>query len=506
LPTRRPSTLKLLAVAVAAMQGTAARAGVLDDPNVGGVGFGGPTTGDLTAIYWNPAALGLMQGVQVLLGVSAQRTSFRVARAPIDPVTGAQGGSQAFAPVTGNNTHTPVSWPPGPGTFLGVGASVGNRFTLAIAVYTPLVQRAAFGAAADGSQPARFHAVDIDLRNVALVPALALRIGNDLRLGVAPGFLFSTARLVFDEDTGLSPSQPARCGAGPCPAESPAAAARYDVGSGLGLFQSSLSFTVGGGIHYRRGRLEVGLAFSSRPLGNQGGGVEIDANRTSVTPSQLQGPNALMCPPAIPSGCVSGHLRYDLPDIFTAGATWHATPRLAVTTVVRWLTYSRHDQINLRVVGPATGGLRTAGLPERIVLYRGFRDVIEGRVRVEREMATWLRLGAAVRADSGAVPAAHLSPAAVGGPTVEPALMAELRIGNWLRLTAGYALSVMPTVDTGTSVFDPTAARTCASPTVAGDLGDPSCMKQVAGTARPTAAGRYGLTQHTGTLTATFRF
>jgi hypothetical protein len=41
------SILVLLAAAPAA-------AGVLDDPNVGGVGFGGPTTGDLTAIYWNP--------------------------------------------------------------------------------------------------------------------------------------------------------------------------------------------------------------------------------------------------------------------------------------------------------------------------------------------------------------------------------------------------------------------------------------------------------------------
>ena len=39
-----------------------------------------------------------------------------------------------------------------------------------------------------------------------------------------------------------------------------------------------------------------------------------------------------------------------------------------------------------------------------------------------------------------------------------------------------------------------------------GDLTDPSCAKRVSGSARPTAAGRYGLTQHTATLTATFRF
>jgi long-subunit fatty acid transport protein len=469
---------------------------------VGGIGFGGPTTGDLTAIYWNPAALGLMQGGQAMLGVTAQRTSFSVRRAPVDNA-GAPGGHTSFLPVTGHSSHGPVSWPPGPGTFAAVGAAIGNRFTLALAVYTPSFQRVSYPITADGEQPTRYHAVEIDLRNVALVPALAFRVGNDLRFGVAPGFLFSTGRLVFDEDTTLS-APGRRCGAEPCRAESPQAAARYDVGSGLGVFDSSLAVTVAGGVHYRRGAIEAGIAVSSRPLGNDGGGVEVNADRTRVTPPPLAGPDAVACPPSQPNGCVSGHIRYDLPDIFTAGVTWHVTPRLAVTGILRWLTFSRHDQIGIRIVGPASGGLRTAGLPERIVLHRGFQDVIEGRVRVEHEVTPWLRLGAALRADTGAVAPTHLSPAAVGGPVLEPAGMAELRVGGWLRLTAGYAFTVMPSTDTGPSVFDPTAATACAM--AEGNLLDPHCVKRVAGAARPTAAGSYGLTQHTATLTATFRF
>src|SRR6185295_2588432 len=146
-------------------------------------------------------------------------------------------GPRSFAPVTGHNTHSPISWPPGPGTFVAVGAAIGNRFTLALAIYTPTHERASYPATADGDQPTRYHAVEVDLRNVALVPALAFRIGNDLRIGVAPGFLFSTARLVFDEDTALA--SPARlCSGIPCGTEDPRAAARYDVGSGLGVFDS----------------------------------------------------------------------------------------------------------------------------------------------------------------------------------------------------------------------------------------------------------------------------
>jgi long-subunit fatty acid transport protein len=484
---RRLSLLTLVLVAAPA------RAGVLDDPNVGGIGFGGPTTGDLTAIYWNPAALGLMSGGQAMLGVSAWRSSPSVARDPV--------GTRSYLPVSGHNNHSPVSWPPGPGTFAAVGAAVGNRFTLALAVYTPSFERASYHATADGEQPARYHAVDIDLRNVALVPALALRIGNDLRIGVAPGFLFSTARLVFDEDTGLASPM---CGANRCDPEDPRAAGRYDVGSGLGVFDSTLSYTVAGGLHYRRGNVEVGVSFSSRPLGNEGGGVEVNADRTTVTPPATSGSQAVVCPPDHPQGCVSGHIRYHLPDILTAGFTWHITPPLAITTIVRWLSFSQHDQIGIRVVGPANGSLRTAGLPERMVLYRGFHDVLEGRVRVEGDVSYRLRLGASLRADTGVVSPSRLSPAAVGGPTLEPAVMADVRVTGWLRLIAGYAFTWMPTTSTGTSVFDPDAASACDK--AMNDLNNPRCIERERGAARPTAAGRYGLTQHTATLTAMFRF
>jgi len=57
---------------------TPALAGPLDDPHVGSLGFSGPTTGDLTAVYWNPAALGLLQGNQFMFGASLRATQVTV--------------------------------------------------------------------------------------------------------------------------------------------------------------------------------------------------------------------------------------------------------------------------------------------------------------------------------------------------------------------------------------------------------------------------------------------
>jgi hypothetical protein len=306
---------------------------------------------------------------------------------------------------------------------------------------------------------------------------------------------------VFDEDTALAAgSGGLPCGGEPCRPENPAAAARYDVGSGLGTFDSTLSFTVAAGIHYRHGRFEAGLAVTSRPLGNEGGGVEVEASRTTVTAPPRLGE----APPCAPGSCVFGDIRYALPDIITGGVTWHFSPRMALTGIVRWLTFSQHEDITLRVVGAQTGGLRTNMLPERIVLYRGFHDVVEARVRAERNLGTWLRLGLAIRADNGSVSTAHLSPAAPGGPTVEPAVMAEVLVRSWLRITLGYAFSITPEQTTGASVFNPQAASGCAD--AQGDLTTVACTERLAGQARPTAAGTYSGTQHLGTVQVTARF
>ena len=49
-----------------------AKAAPLDEPWVGGLSFTGPTSANLGAVYWNPAALGLVRGFQLMVAGSGR--------------------------------------------------------------------------------------------------------------------------------------------------------------------------------------------------------------------------------------------------------------------------------------------------------------------------------------------------------------------------------------------------------------------------------------------------
>ncbi|HEY0711948.1 MAG TPA: outer membrane protein transport protein, partial [Polyangia bacterium] len=251
---RRPATFAALAAAVwfATAPSSLAHASPLDDAHIGGLGFGGPTNDDLSAIFWNPAALGLQGGTRGMVVLSGQRGSRRVSRDAIDPVTGQPGGTRAFAPVTGRSDRWPTTFPFGPGSFVASAQSVGNRVTFAAGVFTPFAIRLAYPQDPTAEQPARYHAVETDLSSVAIAPGLAVRLGGGLRVGVAPTFMLSRGSLIFDHDTG-SPSGSAGaarvCGDSPCGAENPAAAARYALVADTSLLDSNFSFTLGAGLH-----------------------------------------------------------------------------------------------------------------------------------------------------------------------------------------------------------------------------------------------------------------
>ena len=469
-----------------------ALAGPLDDPHVGGLGFSGPTTGDLTAVYWNPAALGMLQGNQFMFGASLRATRVTVDRAPIDPATGLPGGSRSFPSASGHGFEQPIAWPPGPAGFLAVGAGVARRFALAIATFTPFSQKLSFDVAAGGEQPTRYHLVSIDSRQLALVTGLAIQLSDSLQVGVAPGLLFSYGHLVYDEDTALG--GPSATGV-----ENPDAAARYDLAT---AGTQAPSYFVAGGIHFRRAAWEAGLAYTSAPLGS-GGTVKLAMERSQVTYPQTPTPTDL-CATLGHSPCVSGEMRYRLPDLFTAGVTWHATRHLDAVGIVRWVRYGSHDQIKIRVVGPSSDVLLGNTLPDQLTLYRGFQDSWDMRARLVHTPVPWFRWSGTLRMETSAVPEANVNAAAVDGLKIEPALATEFALGRHLRVAAGYALTWMFPVTVGTSTFNPAAAAACAQ--AGSDLSSPACQTRMAGQARPTAAGSYKMLRHTLALMTTVNF
>ncbi|HXI59288.1 MAG TPA: outer membrane protein transport protein [Polyangia bacterium] len=484
------------------------RAAPFDDPHVGGLTFSGPTSGTLGAVYWNPAALGLIRGNQLMIAGTVRAVRTTVHRAPINGATGAPGGDTSPGDASASDVIQPIQYPLGPGGFAGISTDLGgDRFTLAFATYEPYSETVHFPTSATGDEPTRYHRLSADFRNLALVPALSIRVSGDLHIGVAPGFLFSTGRLFFAERI------PGAAMGGA--AESPASDARYDINSGQGIGDAKFSVTLGGGLYYRRRNFEFGLAYSSRPFGGDIAGVQVAGTRTSVT---APGGAPVVCrpPPVDPeapgaaasqsTGCVFGSMAYRLPDTFIGGITWHLRHGLEITAIVRWMRFHAMERLDIRLTGTT---LEAAGLPQHIVLHQGFQDAWDTRLRVSYWLKERLHIGAVLRVETSAVDPSDVSPAAVDGLKFEPILLAEVNLGKHFSVGAGYGVTVMRDVNASPSRFDPQAAAACMTTTggkPAGDLANPGCIARNQGLARPTAEGTYGRFVQDFGLSMTARF
>jgi len=473
---------------------------------VGGIGFSGPTTGDVAAVYWNPAALSLIHDAQIQVTATFRRDRARIQRSAVDPQTGLPSAAGDPIPATvGNGDIAGSDWPPGPGAFMGFAIDVQNRFTLALAAYTPAFQRISF-AAEDGTAPSRYHAVDVDLRNFALVPALAFRVGERFSVGAAPGFLFPNGRLRFSRDAALSRGDRATfCGGGPCGAENPEAAVGYDLDGGRGPLNGSLAVTVAFGFLFQAESWSLGASYSSRPLGRPNGGVQLDLNNGTVTvPAGLSG--APPCPTGVnpdQGDCLSGELAYRLPDTFIVGGTWWFKPRWSLTGVLRYLTFSRHKDLTIGLSGPAGSNLGQPGAPARFVVRRGFRNLTEFRLRLTHILPLGIQVGTGLRLTSGAVPTNNVTPAAFDGLTLEPSLMASHRLA-WVTLSVGYGLSIIPRFSVSNSAFSPAFERDCVDS--GRNLSTVACGRARAGLGLPSAAGRYSRLAHLFSFSATAHF
>ncbi|HET6147426.1 MAG TPA: outer membrane protein transport protein [Polyangia bacterium] len=459
----------------------------LDEPFVGGVGFNGPTAANLGAVYWNPAALGLVRGFQVMVGGTMHLSRISVNRTGVDGAGQPDLALPPMATATARDLTQPFQWPPGPGSFVGISTDLGgDRFTLAFATYEPFLEQVHF--TASPGDPTRYHRIDADLRNLALVPALAIRFGSDLRIGVAPGFMFSTGRMSFAEQTVPG-------------SEVASTDARYDLASGQSIGDSRFAVTLGGGVYFRRKTVEFGISYSSRPLGSDVGGIEVAADKTRVTRPTATGGAPVTCPSGQADRCVFGDIVYRLPDVWIAGAAWHPRPGAEIAVMARWIWFHLHDRIDVRLTSPA---LQAAGLPDHIVFHRGFKDVWDARVRVAYWIRERVRLGAALRLETGAMASSDVNPGAVDGFKIEPMMMAELRISRNFSVSAGYGFSYMPEVTARPSSFDPLAAAACDA--AGGDLRNPNCMTRLQGRARPSAEGSYARTVSDFSASLSMRF
>ncbi len=210
----------------------------------------------------------------------------------------------------------------------------------------------------------------------------------------------------------------------------------------------------------------MGIAYQSHPLGTDVPGVEVAAQHTTVTlpPNSTSPPGIAGVPLSCAGGqsarCVFGDLSYRLPDVLMGGATWHVGTGLELTAMVRWSWFHVHDRIDVRLLGPS---LEAANLPQHIVLYRGFNDVVDGRVRISYWWHERVRVGTTLRVETSAVDANAVNPAAVDAFKIEPVAQAEVRIGRRLWIAGGWGITFMPSVTVTDSAFNPQLATECTN-------------------------------------------
>jgi long-subunit fatty acid transport protein len=416
----------------------------------------------------------------MMLGGSLHTTSVTVERSSIDSQTGTNPGGSAFPSSTGSATTHPFRSPFVPGSFFALGAGIGRRFGIAVALYSPFSTRLDMSSAADA--PTRYHLVSMRLDHMALTPGIAIHASDSIQLGVATGFLFPSAHLVFDEDLAMAQGGPA---------EAPATSARYDLAT-RGVIAPSYFLSVGA--DYRRGRFALGIAYTSAPLGT-GGAMNLPMDNVRIGAPGDQA----MCTADQPD-CLFGQVSYHLPSIYSLGSSWQASRRWSISGMVRWLRYGSHDKVSILISGPGSQTVLGQSVPDHLVLYRGFVDSLDVRGRVVFDNKQF-RASGTLRVETSAVPASHVNAAAIDGTKLEPSIAAEMHVWRQLRLGASYAFRWMLPVDTGTSVFDPTAASTCNA--ARGDLATPACRARMDGQARPSAAGTYHMWQQTLTVYTT---
>ena len=468
-----------------------AAAGPLDEGHVGVPGFSGPTSGDLGAIYWNPAALGLMREKDVLVVGGFRQTSTTARRDPIDPTTGASPGSLGFGSTTSRVRQYPrAPWPPWrvdrfttPGSMVAVGGAMHDRWSLALALYSPFSYHLRYAPTSSGQEPTRYHVVDADIQHVSLAPSLAIRVSSGFHIGATLGWMSSRGHMSWDEDSALERTAGVdpTCSGAPCGVENPEAAERYRL-EGVRLFDDVVN-SLALGMLLRRGRLDIGASYTKQMIG--AAAVRFIPGRTIVNRAPRLGGQ---------EQAATSEFYYKLPDMATLGVTWRAS-RVDWTGMARWMRYSMHQNTTLRIAGP--------DLRQELTLFRGYRDNLDVRARALVSIGQRWRLGGTLRAETTAVSASHVTAASVDGLKVEPMLAAEVRLGPF-RLSAAYSLLLIPNVKVERSVFDPRAALECSAQ--GHDLSSAPCQVRGMGAARSTGTGRYRLLQHGLSLATTLFF
>jgi len=429
---------------------------VIVEPRFFGSGLRGPAHADVTALAWNPAALGLLEGSHAYGEASLDMGSGLLERSPLDRFP----DDATDEPLTFESAdyHT-LS----PGYFFGMSHDFGNRVTAGLGSYTPFVETSG-----QGDWPGAYYRREVDWYHL-YAPAFAVsyRVGGGFYFGVGLNMVWSWLHTSFDRDTALEGGSPA-IEANGFENEEQAQEVAIETKGGPG-------FTAAIGVAYRLKRnFNIGVSWQLRPQPVRTEG--------SVRVSERRG---------VFEGRASAE--YELPDIVNAGVEWQPTERLGTSLTLRYVSAHLHDRLTIRPSGNnlsiRSGDTVVELVPESIVFYRGFQDTWALDGAASYALHPTLDVGLGAMLETSAVKERSVNAAQVDGPKVAGRLFTRWRPVSWFSIGAAWELTVMRDRAVDRSDFDPDAAVRCVDSGYNVD----DCDELSQGRALPEARGRYEL-------------
>jgi hypothetical protein len=467
--------------------------------------FEGPTDIEVSAIWWNPAALAGLRGLHVYASgqLAAQTGSFE--RAPIDTQTGlaSSSGDRSFSSQPLDDVSVRY--------FGGVTYDFGTDTIVAgLSIADPFDHTPSFRDDGSGSSlrlPSQYHLAEETFRQIYVSVGLALKLHPRWLVGVSVSAVDAFTDYTFYRDTALDGGSPgvrapgALCNSVPCGFENPLAAERVRVSGNGGSFWGGIPIPSGIGMNWGIlfnpvERLWMGISYQHVfPLDGSGSGYErpyatVDALGATIDPAPGSG---AACHPCRGSDMIA----FPIPDLFHLGARIHLREDLELTTWGRlavWGGYGTSSDPALSGIVVRLGGapVTQGGAPEQIVLARQLRPQLAAEAGVRWRPVPSLRLGLSLIVESSAVPADSVSAEAIDGLKVNGALGGEWRLLRWLRLGLAYSITAMIPATPSPGAYDPNARVAC----VDSGYAQAACARDLAGLGLPSAAGKYTLYTH----------
>ena len=472
----RLSVLLLLLVSTAP-----ARAQSFTPPLVGGFAFSGPAAPSVTSIYYNPAAIGLIDGTAFHLSFQGSYDAISIDRSPIDPATGAAvaagtPGARSFPGVREGAFA--------PGGFFGLTSDLGTeKVTVGVAVYTPYYERRFPGKpqptpGQDG--PTRYHLLETTQYHLYTTPTVSFRVLKQLHVGAGLDIVWSDlATLTFDRDTALEGQL---CDLARDGVEADACAERIRVRGSVW----SVGVPVGVLIRPFRG-LDFGVTYRSGLFGTTRANVPFIGSGSLTKPGQTSGDD------------VFARTTMHIPHMVLAGVQLQLPARLDLGLSVRWLHWATDEIVEIRL-SSATATERN--VPEHVPLYRGYQDSFTIKALLGYRPVPRLQLGLGGILQTAPVDTRAVSPAVVDGWQLWGLVLGEVQVLRWLSLSGGYGLRAMLPRTVDASLFDPFFRVDCA----ASRYDIPTCRPANSGRGVATGAGKYSSYGHQFGVATTVQF